>query len=235
MTPSTLFLSHATPEDNDFTRWLAGKLILAGYTVWYDLDRLKGGDYFWKKIESAIRNDSIRLIAIVSNVSHKKDGVRNEWELGMTIEKQIPGFVIPVRIDGFDFSQLPITIHRKNVIDFSAAGTMVSRSCWTRCRMQESQSSLISMPVRRKRGCRRCQKGLSIGPSGKRRSNPIGCRSSRFLQRSRPLASWGMHGVSPSRRPTVSCHGSNMAIRSLASRPARRWWICSKTQSCYAR
>lgn len=113
-----IFLSHATPENNDFTRWLAGKLTLAGYNVWYDLDRLKGGDYFWNKIESAIRNDSVRMIAIVSEASYKKDGVRNEWDLGVTIEKQIPGFVIPIRIDGFDFNQLPITLHRKNVIDF---------------------------------------------------------------------------------------------------------------------
>lgn len=113
-----IFLSHATPEDNEFTRWLAGKLVLAGYRVWYDLDRLKGGDYFWNKIESAIRNESVRMIAIVSEASDKKDGVRNEWDLGVTMEKQIPGFLIPVRIDGFDFSQLPITIHRKNVIDF---------------------------------------------------------------------------------------------------------------------
>jgi hypothetical protein len=85
-----IFLSHAAPEDNEFTRWLAGKLSLSGYSIWFDLDRLKGGDYFWNKIEDAIRNQSIRMIAIVSEASHNKDGVRNEWDLGATIEKQIP-------------------------------------------------------------------------------------------------------------------------------------------------
>ena len=114
-----IFLSHATPEDNDFTHWLAGKLTLAGYTVWYDLEQLKGGDYFWNKIENAIRDECIRMVAIVSESSYKKDGVRNEWNLGITIERQLSGFVIPVRVDGFDFSQLPITLHRKNVIDFN--------------------------------------------------------------------------------------------------------------------
>lgn len=118
-TRSSIFLSHATPEDNEFTRWLAAKLIVAGYNVWYDLEHLKGGDYFWNKIESAIRNDCIRMIAIVSEVSCKKGNVQNEWDLGLTVEKQLPGFVIPIRIDGFDFSQLPITLHRKNVIDFN--------------------------------------------------------------------------------------------------------------------
>ncbi|SFN25038.1 TIR domain-containing protein [Nitrosospira briensis] len=118
MNRSTIFLSHAAPEDNDFTDWLAAKLTLMGYTVWHDLGRLKGGDLFWSKIEAAIRNDTIRFVAIVSEVSYKKDGVRNEWALAATIEKTIPGFVIPIRLDGFDFNRLPITIHQKNVIDF---------------------------------------------------------------------------------------------------------------------
>jgi hypothetical protein len=114
-----IFLSHATPEDNDFSKWLAAKLILAGYHVWHDLDYLKGGDSFWSKIENVIRNETFRFIAIVSNNSFEKDGVRMEWNLAATVEKQIPGFIIPVRIDCFDFSRLPIIIHSKNVIDFN--------------------------------------------------------------------------------------------------------------------
>lgn len=97
---------------------MAGKLILAGYCVWYDLERLNGGDYFWNKIEEAIRNQSIRMIAIISEISNIKDGVRNEWELGIILEKEIQGFLIPVRLDDFNLSNLPITIGRKNVIDF---------------------------------------------------------------------------------------------------------------------
>ena len=115
-----LFLSHATPEDNEFTRWLAAKLSLAGYDVWCDFDELKGGDLFWEKIEAAIRNEVFRLIAVVSPNSYQKDGVRKEWALAATIEKQHPGFVIPVRIGHFDFSDLPILLIQKNVINFDA-------------------------------------------------------------------------------------------------------------------
>lgn len=118
-TRKNIFLSHATPEDSTFSKWLAAKLTLSGFHVWHDLDHLKGGDTFWNKIESAIRNETFRFIAIVSNNSFQKDGVRMEWSLAATVEKQIPGFIIPVRIDGFDFSQLPIIIHSKNVIDFN--------------------------------------------------------------------------------------------------------------------
>jgi hypothetical protein len=31
-----LFLSHANPEDNDFTRWLALQLAKDGYGAWCD-------------------------------------------------------------------------------------------------------------------------------------------------------------------------------------------------------
>jgi hypothetical protein len=119
MTRESIFISHATPEDNAFTRWLGSKLELAGYKVWFDLDRLKGGDLFWDKIEAAIRNESIKFLAVVSTVSVDKSGVKDEWAVAATVEKSLPGFVIPIRIDNYDFSQLPIAIHRKNVIDFA--------------------------------------------------------------------------------------------------------------------
>lgn len=119
MTRESIFLSHATPEDNGFVRWLGARLELAGFSVWHDLGQLKGGDYFWDKIEGAIRNESFRFLAVVSKVAVNKPGVKDEWALAQTIEKSMPGFVIPLRLDDYDFSQLPIGIHRKNVIDFA--------------------------------------------------------------------------------------------------------------------
>lgn len=113
-----IFLSHAAPEDNDFTRWLAAKLSVSGYDVWCDFHELKGGDLFWEKIEAAIRSDAFRMVAIVSPVSYLKDGVRKEWALAATIEKRVPGFVIPVRVGNFDYNELPILLHQKNVVDF---------------------------------------------------------------------------------------------------------------------
>lgn len=119
MTRESIFVSHATPEDNGFVRWLGARLELAGFSVWHDLGRLKGGDNFWDKIEGAIRNESFRFLAVVSKVAVEKQGVKDEWALAQTIEKSMPGFVIPLRLDDYDFSLLPIGIHRKNVIDFA--------------------------------------------------------------------------------------------------------------------
>ena len=119
MNRQSIFISHATPEDNGFVRWLGARLELAGFSVWHDLARLKGGDYFWPKIEGAIRNESFRFLAVVSKVAVDKQGVKDEWTLARTIEGSLPGFVIPLRLDDFSFSQLPIGIHGKNVIDFA--------------------------------------------------------------------------------------------------------------------
>ncbi|TAN31358.1 toll/interleukin-1 receptor domain-containing protein [bacterium] len=119
MMRDAIFISHATPEDNDFARWLGSKLELAGYKVWHDLARLKGGDYFWDKIEAAIRNDSFRFVAVVSKVAVGKQGVKDEWAVAGTIERSVPGFVIPVRIDDILFGDVPISLHRKNLLDFT--------------------------------------------------------------------------------------------------------------------
>lgn len=120
MMREAIFISHATPEDNEFVRWLGSKLELTGYQVWHDLARLKGGDYFWDKIEAAIRNESFRFVAVVSKVALGKQGVKNEWAVADTIERSVPGFVIPVRIDDIPFGDVPISLHRKNLIDFTS-------------------------------------------------------------------------------------------------------------------
>lgn len=109
----TIFISHAPPEDNAFTRWLGAKLELAGYKVWHDLARLKGGDY------AAIRNEPFRFLAVVSTVSVTKPGVKDELAGAATIERSLPGFVIPLRIDHYDFGLFPSTIRRKNALDFA--------------------------------------------------------------------------------------------------------------------
>lgn len=120
MTRKSIFISHATPEDNGFVRWLGARLELAGFSVWHDLGRLKGGDLFWDKIEGAIREQSCRFLAVVSAVAVNKQGVKDEWAVAQTVEKSMPGFVIPLRLDDYDYSLLPIGIHRKNVIDFAS-------------------------------------------------------------------------------------------------------------------
>jgi len=39
-----LFISHANPEDNEFTIWLGSHLSGAGYEVWADVLKIRGGE-----------------------------------------------------------------------------------------------------------------------------------------------------------------------------------------------
>ena len=43
---NVVLITHATPEDNAFSRWLGARLASAGYKVWVDLKSLRGGDDF---------------------------------------------------------------------------------------------------------------------------------------------------------------------------------------------
>ena len=48
---TTVFVTHAAPEDNEFALWISSKLALSGYRVWVDRRRLRGGDDFWDEID----------------------------------------------------------------------------------------------------------------------------------------------------------------------------------------
>jgi hypothetical protein len=118
---SLVFLSHANPEDNNFAAWLAGKLAIAGYSVWSDVTKLIGGEIFWDDIESAIRNHAAKFVLALSRASQTKDGVLDEIDLAIRVERShnLAGFVIPVRIDDLPFSEVRANIARKNIIDFN--------------------------------------------------------------------------------------------------------------------
>src|SRR5271154_5940408 len=126
MTREAIFISHATPDDNDFARWLGSRLIGHGYTVWSDILRLKGGTPFWLGIEDARRQQTIKMIYVISRASiHPiRTGVRTELSVADTMKKALsdPEFIIPVRIDDTPFGDFPIQVHQLNAIDFSRGG-----------------------------------------------------------------------------------------------------------------
>jgi hypothetical protein len=116
-----LFISHATPEDNELARWLSLRLAAEGYPVWCDLTKLLGGEPFWKEIEQAIRHRTRKFIFILSKASNEKQGTRDELDLALTVKKQLNDdhFIIPLRSDDLPHSEMNIRIHGLNAIDFS--------------------------------------------------------------------------------------------------------------------
>ncbi|ABE40855.1 hypothetical protein RPD_3632 [Rhodopseudomonas palustris BisB5] len=119
-----IFISHATPNDNEFVRWLGTRLTGHGYKVWADIFDLAGGTPFWISIEEALRKRALKVIFVVSKASCDpgRSGVRNEISVADAIKKTLkdPEFIIPVRIDDVPFDEFPIQIHQLNAIDFTS-------------------------------------------------------------------------------------------------------------------
>lgn len=115
---TTVFVTHAAPEDNEFALWLSSKLALAGYRVWVDRRRLRGGDDFWDEIDHVLRNDAIKQIVVFT--SHvTKPGVKKELAIGDIVKKRLhdPKFTIPIRADGIAFSDAPPEFIRGNILN----------------------------------------------------------------------------------------------------------------------
>ncbi len=113
-----VLITHANPEDNQISRWLAARLAALGYRVWVDLRNLRGGEDFWQAIERTLRNHARKQIVLVSQYI-RKQGVQKELALGDLIGRQLEddAFMIPVRIDDVSFSDLPTELLRRNTIN----------------------------------------------------------------------------------------------------------------------
>lgn len=132
MTRQRIFISHANPADNDAAAWLAAKLTVLGYSVWVDVEKLKGGETIWREIEPVLRNQCRSLILLLSRSTFGHDGllrqgVEREMELGLTLEREHPEFVLPWILDDLPFQQLPIQIHGRMSVPERRWSTALAR------------------------------------------------------------------------------------------------------------
>ena len=102
----TLFISHATPQDNDFAIWLASRLEILGYKTWLDKNRLLGGEKMWTNIQTEIRDNAVKILFVYSTHicdanGNLKDGIDKEISYAESIAKDnsISDFIIPLHID----------------------------------------------------------------------------------------------------------------------------------------
>lgn len=121
MARDTVFIGHATPEDNEFTLWLQSKLINEGYKCECDLSFLLGGEAdYWKNIQDFLTENTIKYILVVSNKTFEKQGVLDEWEHCRSLERpplNLRDFIIPIKIDDSPFNAR-IGLNRRNIIPF---------------------------------------------------------------------------------------------------------------------
>lgn len=114
----TVFVTHATPQDNDFALWLSAKLATAGYKVWVDRNRLRGGDDFWDEIDRVLREEAIKQIVVFTQ-HIRKPGVKKELAIGSIVAGRLQDlkFMIPIRADDVSFSDAPPEFVRGNTLN----------------------------------------------------------------------------------------------------------------------
>lgn len=124
-TRDTIFISHATPEDNEFAIWIASRLQMLGYNVWVDKNGLLGGERFWPTIQKVISTSSKILLVYSKNIINTegtlKTGVENELDYGKSIaqDNRIKDFIIPLHIDNTPHNSI-IGITNINHIPFES-------------------------------------------------------------------------------------------------------------------
>lgn len=114
---TALFISHATPEDNHFVRWLGAKLTAMGYEVWADVMRLHGGIDWARELENALRKRAVKVLLVCTPSGLEKQGVRNEIEMATNLARQLGdnAFIIPLRLEAYE---APFRIAHAQYIDF---------------------------------------------------------------------------------------------------------------------
>ncbi len=115
-----LFISHATPEDNEFAKWLATQLAIAGYEVWCDVTKLLGGERFWTDIEDAIDTYALRVLFVSTLAGNTKPGTQRELRLAQAAQAKfrIKDFVVPLKVDAFPFESMLESVRDLNCVRF---------------------------------------------------------------------------------------------------------------------
>lgn len=117
-----VFVSHANPEDNQFATWLSLRLAREGYRVWCDTVRLRGGDDFWRDIETAIRQRTRKFLFVTSRTSNEKPGTLQELSVAAGVARQLGlrDFIVPIKVDNLPYNEHNIQITRLNALNFAA-------------------------------------------------------------------------------------------------------------------
>lgn len=118
-----LFLSHATPEDNDFAKWLATQLAAVGYQVWCDVTELLGAERFWNNITDAIEGHTFRFLFTSTRFGNTKSGCLRELKIASetAVKFGLRDFIVPLKVDPVEqvpFSASPEIIRDLNFVRF---------------------------------------------------------------------------------------------------------------------
>lgn len=100
---TVLFISKATPGDNEFALWLAPRLEAAGHEVFADILSLDAGTRWRKDVTHALQNRAVKMLLCCSDETLKRDNVQEEIGIALDLVKELgdPKFLIPLRLEPY--------------------------------------------------------------------------------------------------------------------------------------
>jgi hypothetical protein len=98
-----IFISKATPGDDEFVLWLAPRLEAAGYTVFADILSLEAGDRWRKQVTGTLQNEAVKMLLCCRDSTLDKNGVQEEIGIAEDLVKELKDlrFIIPLRLEKF--------------------------------------------------------------------------------------------------------------------------------------
>jgi len=100
---SIVFISKATPGDDEFALWLAPKLEAAGYAVFSDIANLEAGGRWRNTITDTLQNHAVKMLLCCSDATLAREGVQEEIGIAKDLTKELndPKFIIPLRLEPY--------------------------------------------------------------------------------------------------------------------------------------
>lgn len=98
-----LFISKATPGDDQFALWIAPRLEAAGYEVFADILELDTGDPWRTKLTTTLQDEAVKMLLCCSNETLKRKGVLQEIGIATDLMNRLPdpNFIFPLRLRDF--------------------------------------------------------------------------------------------------------------------------------------
>jgi hypothetical protein len=95
-----VFISKATPGDDEFVLWLAPRLEAAGYTVYADILRLDPGTRWRPELTTTLQTKVVKMLLCCSDETLSRKGVQEEIGIAEDLVRELkdPRFIIPLRI-----------------------------------------------------------------------------------------------------------------------------------------
>jgi TIR domain len=100
---NVIFISKATPGDDEFVLWLAPRLEAAGYTVYADILRLDPGMRWRQELTTTLQSKAIKMLLCCRDSSLARNGVQEEIGIAEDLVKELKDkqFIIPLRIQPY--------------------------------------------------------------------------------------------------------------------------------------